>query len=244
MYLFQDKVIFHPEKLQKDYQFEFTNDFEEINLTTGDGNVLNGLLIKAVNSKGLVVFYHNHSGNIEGWSRFALFMNKLDQDVLLMDYRGFGKSTGKFNEKAFLSDSLLWYSYSLDYYNEERISLYGRGLGATFATYVASLNKPKRLCLESPFYSMNYVARAHYPFLPTRLLSKYKFETVKYIVDVHCKIYIFHGRKNKFINYNNSSKLSELLKDNIELFLLPDVDHYNLINNTYYMNKISEIFKK
>ena len=244
MYLLQDRIIFHPEKLPKDYRFEFINDFEEINLTTDDGNVLNGLLIKAENSIGLVIFYHNHSGNIEHWSRFALFMNKLDHDVLLMDYRGFGKSTGKFNEKTFLNDSLLWYSYALDHYNEELISLYGRGIGATFATYVASLNKPKKLCLESPVYSINYVAKVHYPYLPTRIISKYKFETYKYIVDVPCKIYIFHGKQNKFINYNSSVKLSELSKDNTELFLIPDANHYNLINSTYYLSKIAEICKK
>jgi alpha/beta superfamily hydrolase len=244
VYLFQDRIIFHPEKLPKDYQFEFTNEFEEINLTTDDENILNGLLIKSDNSKGLIIYYHNHSANIEQWSRSVLFMNKLDYDVLLMDYRGFGKSTGKYNEKTFLSDSMLWYSYALDHYSEESISLYGRGVGTTFATYVASLNNPKRLCLESPIYSLYYVAKSHYPYLPIKFISKYKFETNKYIVDVSCKIYIFHGKQNKFINYKNSLKLYELSKGNMELLLIPDADHYNMINNAKYLNKITEICKK
>ena len=244
MYLFQDKVIFHPEKLPKNYQFSFTNDFEEVNLTTDDDNTLNGLIFRTDNTRGLVVFYHNHSGNIEHWSRFALFMNKLDYDVLLMDYRGFGKSTGKFNEQSFLSDSILWYNYALDNYNEDLISVYGRGIGATFAAYVASINNPKRLCLESPFHSINYVAKAHYPYLPIKIISKYKFETDKYLVDVNCNIYIFHGKKNELVNYKNSLKLYELSKGNTELFLIPDANHYNLINNTFYLNKIVEICKK
>jgi len=240
----QDRIIFHPEKLPKDHRFEFINEFEEINLSTDDGNVLNGLLLKADNSIGLVVFYHNHSGNIEYWSRFALFLNKLDHDVLLMDYRGFGKSTGKFNEKSLLSDAVLWYSFVLDRYSEELISVYGRGIGATLATYVASLNKPKRLCLESPLFNINYVAKAHYPYLPTKILSKYKFETDKYIVDVNSKIYIFHGKQNKFVNYKNSLMLQALSKGNMELFIIPDANHYNLINNSFYLNKIAEICKK
>ena len=244
MYFLQDRILFHPEKLPKDYRFEFTNDFEEINLTTEDGEVLNGLLFKVDNSKGLVVFYHNHSGNIEHWSRFALFMNKFDYDVLLMDYRGFGKSTGKFNEQSLLGDSILWYNYALDRYDEESMSIYGRGIGATFATYVASKNKPKRLCLESPFFNINYAAKAHYPYLPTKLLSRYKFETNKYIVDVNCKIYIFHGELNKLVRFKNSEKLYEISKHNIELFLIPDANHYNLISNTFYLNKMTEICKK
>lgn len=244
LYLFQDRIIFHPEELPKDFQFEFSNEFEEINLTTDDHNVLNGLLIKANNSKGLIIYYHNHSANIDQWSRSVQFMNKMDYDVLLMDYRGFGKSTGKFNEKIFLSDSILWYSYALDHYSEEDITVYGRGVGATFATYVASLNNPKRLCLESPIYSLYYVAKVHYPYLPIKMISKYKFETGKYIVDVNCKIYIFHGKQNKFINYKNSLKLNELSKGNMELLLIPDVNHYNMINNTVYLSKIEELFNK
>ena len=244
MYLFQDRVIFHPEKLPKNYQFSFTDEFEEINLSTDDGNKLNGLIFRCSRSRGLVVFYHNHSGNIEHWSRFALFVNKLDYDVLLMDYRGFGKSTGKFNEQSFLGDSILWYNYALDRYDEENISIYGRGIGATFATYVASKNKPKRVCLESPFFNINYAAKAHYPYLPTKLLSRYKFETNKYIVDVNCKIYIFHGELNKMVRFKNSLKLYEISKHNVELFLIPDANHYNLISNTFYLNKMTEICKK
>jgi alpha-beta hydrolase superfamily lysophospholipase len=223
--------------------FTFTNEFEEINLTTDDGIILNGLLFKAGSSKGLVVFYQNHSGNIEHWSSFAFFMNKLDYDVLLMDYRGFGKSTGLFNEQTFLSDSILWYSYALEHYSEELISVYGRGIGAKFATYVASLNKPKRLCLESPFHSINYVGKSHYPYLPVRFISKYKFQTDKYIVDVNSKIYIFHGKQNELVNYKNSMKLYGLSKGNMELFLIPDANHYYLINNALYLNKIAEICK-
>ena len=243
IYFYQDRIIFHPEKLPKNHVFTFTNEFEEINLITDDGITLNGLLFKTGNSRGMVIFYHNHSGNIEHWSRSAFFMNKLDYDVLLMDYRGFGKSTGKFNEKTFLSDSLLWYSYAMEHYDEELISIYGRGIGATFATYVASLNKPKRLCLESPFHSINYVGKAHYPYLPVKIISKYKFETDKYIVDVDCKIYIFHGKQNKLVNYKNSSKLYELSKGNMELFLIPDANHYNLMNNAFYLNKMAVICK-
>ena len=244
LYFLQDKIIFHPEKLPKNYQFKFTVDFEEINLESNDGNVLNGLLFKAHNTKGLVIFYHNHSGNIEHWSRSALFMNKLDHDVLLMDYRGFGKSTGNFNEASFLEDANLWYNYGRKRYDEAKISVYGRGLGATFATYVASLNSPKRLCLESPFHSLNFMAKIHYPLLPLKLISKYKFETYKYIKDVKCKVYLFHGKLNKLISYKNSIKLYESSKENTDLLLISDGNHYNLINNSLYLNKIKEICKQ
>ncbi len=243
MYLVQDRILFHAEKLPKDYEFSFNADFLEINLETDDGNTLNGLLFKVQNPKGLLLFYHNHSGNIEHWSRYALFMNKFDLDVLMMDYRGFGKSTGKFKELNFLKDSELWYNYALESYEEQLISVYGRGLGATFACYVASLNNPKQLCLESPFYSLGYLGKFHYPFLPRKLISKYKFDTAKYFVNVPCKIFIFHGEMNKLIHYKNSLKLYNLSQGNSELNLIPNGNHYNLINDLMYLKRINEIFK-
>lgn len=241
MYLIQDKLIFHAEKLPVNYQYSFKNDFEEINLNTDDGNVQNGLLFKVKNSKGLVIFFHNHSGNIEHWSRSAIFINTLNYDVLIMDYRGFGKSTGKFNEQSFLKDSELWYNYALENYEESKITVYGRGIGSAFATYVASLNNPKQLCLESPVYNLNCVVKDHYPYLLYQIILKYKFDTAKYFSKVPCKIYIFHGKINKLIRYDNAIKLYNLSKDNTELYLIPDGNHYNLINNQFYQNKIKEI---
>jgi len=86
MYLIQDTIIFHAEKLPENHKFSFNSDFVEINLKTEDNNTLNGLLFKVDKPLGLVIFYHNHSGNIEHWSRYALFMNKFDQDVLMLNY--------------------------------------------------------------------------------------------------------------------------------------------------------------
>ncbi len=243
MYIIQDTMIFHAEKLPANYQFSFNNNFEEFNLKTEDGEVLNGLLFKVESAKGVVIFYHNHSGNIEYWSRSAKIFLNLNYDVLLNDYRGFGKSTGKFNERLMLKDSLLWYNLMIKYYRKETIVIYGRGIGATFATYVASRNKAKQLILESPVYSLYQTAKSHYPYLPIKLISKYKFETNKYINKVSCKIYIFHGKKNDLVPYYNSEKLHDLVADKSTLYLIDDGNHYNLVNNETYINKIGKMLK-
>ncbi len=241
MHFIQDKLIFHAEKLPVDYQFSYKNDFEEINLKTKDNNVLNGLLFKVLNSKGLIVFFHNHSGNIEHWGRITEIVMNKSYDILLMDYRGFGKSTGKYNEKHMFQDAVLWYKYTLKHYDESVITLYGRGIGATFATYLSSINNPKQLILESPLYNLFYTAKFHYPFVPAKLISRYKFDTAAYISKATCEIFIFHGKINELVNYKNSLKLYELSKSNIELILIPDGNHYNLINHKMYLEKMDQI---
>lgn len=243
MYFIQDTMIFHAEKLPSNYQFSFANNFEEFNLKSEDGEKLNGLLFKTETPKGVVLFYHNHSGNIEHWSRAASVMLSLNYDVLLNDYRGFGKSTGKYNEKLMLKDSLLWYDLMLKYYKKDEIVVYGRGIGATFATFVASVNQPKLLILESPVYSLYMTTKAHYPYLPVKLISKYRFDTFKYITNVPCKIFIFHGKKNELVPYSNSEMLNNLVAENSELVLIEDGNHYNLINNEVYIEKINQILR-
>ncbi len=241
LYFIQDGMVFHAEKLPANHKFYFQNKFEEFHLKTEDGESLNGLLFKVHNPKGVVLFFHNHSGNIEHWSRSAIFINSLNYDVLMMDYRGFGKSTGGFNEQLMLKDSLLWYNFTKKLYNENTITVYGRGLGAAFATYVTSKNNPKQLVLEAPIYSVYDTAKSHYPYLPTKLILKYKFETYKYIGKVKCKTYFFHGIKDDLVPYASSEKLHEIIKDISELYLIPEGNHYDLINTSIFLNKIKEI---
>jgi len=244
LYLVQDRIIFHAEKLPVNYKFSFKTDFEEIHLKTNDNETLNGLLFKTKEPKGVILFFHNHSGNVEHWSRSATYANHLKYDTLLMDYRGYGKSTGKYNEKKMFEDALLWYNFTKNIYKEDLITVYGRGIGGTFATYVASMNNPKRLLLESPLYNLIFTSRRHYPFLPfISLILKYKFKTADLIKVVRCKIYIFHGKQNDLVDYRNSIKLYEMAKDNIELLIIPDGNHYNLVNHKIYLNKIKEILK-
>ena len=244
LYFVQDKIIFHAEKLPANYTFSFRNDFEEINLKTQDGETLNGLLFKIKEPKGVILFFHNHSGNVEHWSRSATYVNHLKYDILLMDFRGYGKSTGKYNEKNMFKDAKLWYDFAKNIYSESFITVYGRGIGATFATYVASLNNPKRLLLESPMYDLVFTSRYHYPYIPFKILIlKYKFRTADYIKGVKCKTYIFHGEQNSIVNYKNSVKLYELNKENIELISIPDGNHYNLVNHKTFIQSIDRILK-
>jgi len=244
LYLIQEKIVFHAEKLPANYKFVFRNDFDEINLKSIDNQTLNGLLFKIKDPKGVILFFHNHSGNIEHWSRFATYINHLKYDALLMDFRGYGKSTGAYNEKMMYEDAKLWYAFTKGLYDEHLITVYGRGIGASFATYVASFNNPKQLILESPLYSLKFTSNAYYPYVPFKgLISKYKFETALFIGNVKCKIFIVHGKQNELVDYRNSSKLYELAKENTDLLIIPDGNHYNLVNHEVYLNKIEEILQ-
>ena len=94
LYIFQERLIFFPEKLNKDYRFSFNQPFEEVLISTKDKTNLHGLLFTSTNSKGLVFYLHGNAGSLASWGYVAKRFTSLGYDVFLLDYRGFGKSDG------------------------------------------------------------------------------------------------------------------------------------------------------
>ena len=96
LYFVQDYLLFRPEKLPEDFQFYYEHqEFEEYNIPTRDGANINGLRFKTTNPKGVVFYLKGNSRSIKGWGKFAVDFTRHGYDVIMVDYRGFGKSTGR-----------------------------------------------------------------------------------------------------------------------------------------------------
>jgi len=175
LYYLQDYMLFKPEKLPKDFEFYYENqDIEEHNLETRDGATINGILFKSKSeSKGIVLYLKGNSKSIKGWGKFAVDFTRHGYNVLMVDYRGFGKSTGRRSQKAIKRDLQVVYNKIKERTNEDRIILYGRSLGSGFAAKLASMNNPKMLVLDAPYYSLTKVTARYAPFMPLSLLIKY-----------------------------------------------------------------------
>ena len=103
LYFFQEKLIFFPENLDKDFKFSFDQKFEEINFKTQDNHLLNGILFMSDSSKGLIFYLHGNAGSLNTWGEVAQTYTDLNYDVFMLDYRGFGKSEGKINSQKQLA---------------------------------------------------------------------------------------------------------------------------------------------
>jgi uncharacterized protein len=103
-YFLQDKFIFKPEKLRADFQFKYDAPFKEINFDVAPGVRINGLHFFRQNTKGIILYFHGNTRSIKGWAKYARDFYRYNYDVVLVDYRGFGKSTGKRGEKEMFQD--------------------------------------------------------------------------------------------------------------------------------------------
>ncbi len=236
LYFLQEKLIFLPTKLPEDHVYTFNAEFEELFLSAPDGARLNALQFYAENSKGLILYFHGNAGDLSRWGSIVVPFTDLGYDVLVMDYRTYGKSTGKLSEKALYADAQLFYDYALEKYAAQDILIYGRSLGASIATHLASNNNPKKLILETPFYSLQETAQERFPFLPTKQLLKYKMPSFKFIQKVGEPIRIFHGTKDNVVSYESGKKLFEsILHNHKKMYTIEEGGHNNLSDfETYW----------
>lgn len=246
LYYLQDYMLFKPEKLPKDFQFDYENqDTKEYNLETRDGAVINGLrFFPKGESKGVVLYLKGNSKSIKGWGKFAVDFTRHGYNVLMVDYRGFGKSTGRRSQKAIKRDLQLVYNKLKEMTTEDRIILYGRSLGSGFAAKLASMNHPKMLVLDAPYYSLTKVTARYAPFMPLSLLMKYPLPTYKWLKYVQCPIHIIHGTHDKLIPYKTSVKLSQVNPKLTKLHTVIGGGHKNLNNFESYHSMIDDIVNK
>lgn len=243
IYFFQERFIFKPEKLKQDFQFKYDIPFKEYFFDVEPGVRINGLHFYRENPKGLILYFHGNTRSIKGWAKYARDFYRYDYDVVLVDYRGFGKSTGKRNEKEMLGDMQFVYARLAEKYSEHHIIVYGRSMGSGFATKIASENKPRYLILDSPYYNFTKVAERFLPVLPIRFVLRYHLRTDKWIRHVNCHTYIIHGTKDRLIPIRNSEALQKLNPGKITLIRIQGGGHNNLPSFDEYHNFIRDILK-
>ncbi len=241
IFFIQEKIIFYPETLSRDYEFQFHMPFEELFFEKEQEVTLNALLFQAEEPRGVVYFLHGNAGSLREWGYSAENFYQYQFDVFIPDYRTFGKSTGPLSEKALLDDALYLYHELKSRYREEEIILYGYSLGSAIAAYVASRTNPRMLVLESAFYNMKALARQHYPYLPT-FLVRYPLRTDLYIQEVKAPIRILQGKDDEIVPYETSVRLKQYLKEEDEFFTIPEGKHGNLFAYRYYHDVLEKIF--
>ena len=281
-FLFQERFIFIRYPVLIGHKFGFPGDWEERTLIAADGASLHALYFKAQEPRGVVIYFHGNTGTLRRWGKHAAQFTALGLDVLMPDFRGYGKSKGKLSEAALHADADLWYDSLLDRWSEDQIVVYGRSLGSGMATPLAAvlercdfvlardgrepldearrdavlarntdlaaqglrvialaraalaralLSSPRMLLLETPFASLIDVARFYLPFLPYRLLLRYRFENDVVIRRVKCPIFIFHGKRDNVVPFTSALKLYSCIPAHVhrEMFTFPKARHNDLV---------------
>jgi len=240
-YLFQERLIFIPDRLSTDYRFDFGEPHQEVFVQANDGKQLHGLLFTSHQSRGVILYLHGNGGALDSWGSVASAYLALQYDVLLLDYRGYGKSEGSIESEAQLVDDVqAYYNYLMKSYRESDVIVLGYSLGSGLAAKMAAHNNPGMLIMQAPYYSLTDMMKHSFPFLPTFLL-KYKLSTNEVLPKCDMPIVLIHGDRDEVIPYGQSLKLKELLKPGDTLITLSGVGHNGMTDEPQYLKAIRDI---
>ena len=240
LYMWQEKLIFYPEVLPPDFRYPFAEPFDELTWQV-EGATINALHFKAGQPKGVILYFHGNGGSLRNWGEVAGTFVEQGYDVLMPDYRGYGKSTGRITGEAVLhQDAAYAYAYLQARYPEQDIILYGRSLGTGLAVYLARSYRPRLLILESPYYSLRDLIARRLPFIPG-FFAKYQLRSDLWIGEVTCPIYLFHGTQDEVIPYASGERLLTRIKAEHQLITIVGGGHNNLSDFPLYHEQLKAI---
>ena len=244
LYLRQESLLFFPVPLPADYRFDLPGVTEEKIAVPGAS--LSALHFRQPHAKGVIFFLHGNGGNLQSWLTDTSFYQRTGYDVFMLDFRGYGKSTGKISSEAQLHADVLaaWKHVEKEYAGRKNV-IYGRSLGTGLATKLAielgadpAADGASLLVLVSPYMSLQAIAKEQYPWVPG-FVMRYPMRTDQWLPAVHIPTLILHGERDALINVSHARRLKEL-KPDAQLVVLPDATHNDIHMFPQYIETLEE----
>lgn len=220
LYVFQDRLIFYPQSITEDEAEAVVERYDhvsEVSYQVDDDKHVHGWLLNPQTengeSEGLLIYY---GGNAEELSAQIPEMSAElpSWSVLLVNYRGYGRSDGEPSEEELYDDALMIFDDMQRQMEPppQRTVLMGRSIGTGIATKVAAERPVDGAVLISPFDSLKEVGRHHYPFLPIGALMRYSFASAERINDTGAPILTISGGDDSIIPNERTRKLVEQIR--------------------------------
>lgn len=189
-------------------------EYEDVYLRTEDGVSLHGWLVSASEKtrqapRRTLLFFHGNAGNISHRLDSLRIFAELGLDIFIFDYRGYGRSGGSPSEEGTYRDATAaWHWLTRERgLGPGQVVLFGRSLGAAVALELAGRTNPAGLIVESAFTSVPDLGAELYPFIPVRLLSRYRYDNLGRIASVRVPVLVVHSRGDEIVPFRHGQAL-------------------------------------
>ncbi len=234
---FEEQFIFFPTRYPAGYWDLEGSSIENAWFTSADGTPLHGWYLRHPDPKWIILFCHGNAGNVTHRGDVLRILNDaLDASVLIFDYQGYGRSSGRPSEKAVLRDARAaraWLA-AREGVAEDEIVVMGRSLGGAVAVDLAAKDGAKALILESTFTSVPDMAKRLYPVPGLHLLLRTRLDSLSKIGDYAGAVFISHGDADTIVPHDLGKRLYEAAGDPKEFYTIPHGDHNDSQPREYY----------
>lgn len=212
VYLRQTSLVYYPDRHVEETPAFANLPFEDLVLATPDSEQIQAWYVPAPADRTnawTLLYCHGNAGDLGDRIEPLRTFHQLGLNVLIFDYRGYGASTGKPTEAGTYTDALTAWRYLVEqrHVPPARILVYGHSLGGAVAAWLAEQVHPGALLLESTFTSAGDMGAAMFPYLPIRLLARYRYDTMGRIARVACPVLIAHGTEDATIPFAHGPRL-------------------------------------
>jgi pimeloyl-ACP methyl ester carboxylesterase len=237
----QESLMFYPAALPADYKLAAEPDIHERTIEV-EGARLSVLHLQLPQPRGVVFFLHGNAGNLASWFSNVEFYRQANFDVVMPDYRGFGKSSGHIESARQLRDDVrrVWDAFARQYAGQ-RLVLYGRSLGTGLAAELgrelSTQGRPPALTvLVSPYSSIRELTAEFYPWVPGALV-RYPLDTAAHLPHVAGPVLMVHAENDTLIGIHHVRRLQQVLPA-ARLLVVPGVGHNDVHASPVYRREL------
>jgi len=246
-YLFQDRLLFHPERVHPadSYQIPYAHRDLTLPLDTQDTlHLVEFLPNKQAPYRGIILYFHGNRKHIGYYADQTPPMTQAGYRVWMIDYPGYGKSSGALTEKKLYDWSEVVYRIAHKQVAADSILIHGKSLGTGVAARLASIRSCKALILETPYYDLPTVAKRFLPIYPTSWLMKYRFPIHEYLPWVKAPILVYHGTADAVIGIRQARRLQVYFKPSDRMITVAGGEHNGLIRNEEVRKALDSVWSR
>jgi fermentation-respiration switch protein FrsA (DUF1100 family) len=206
----ENRLIYHPITAAEDWEEAPDARIRDVMLPLPTGERVHAWWLPVRRATGAALFSHGNAGNLShrgpGLARWA---DELNLSVLIYDYPGYGRSTGRPTERSCHAAAAAAWDWLTRTQGvaPDRVLLRGDSLGAALATALARDHGCRALVLIKAFTSIPDMAQHTFPWLPARYVVRHRYDNLANLPRVRRPVFILHGTADRVVPFGHGERL-------------------------------------
>jgi hypothetical protein len=223
----EPRLAFHPVPGGGETPADFGVGYRDLVVTTGDGERLHAWLLPRDDALAQVLYFHGNGGNLAGWAPVLAGLHRRGFEVLALDYRGYGHSTGRPSERGLYRDAEAFVRLFASELRRPGVPVvyWGRSLGCAPAARAARIEPPDGLVLESGFARGRDVFRGDPVLSFLGLFASYRFDTAALLQGVNRPTLVIHGDRDVVVRFEEGERLFRAIRSPKRFHRVPGGGH-------------------